>query len=117
MNDTHLEEMLIINRLDLAVKNNDIEAVSQILKELLDHTSTHFFDEEDMMKDVGYPAYQTHKSEHDRHLKELAHLIKYFDERRDTKAIAAYVDGNLISWMIDHVQTMDTMAAMYLQEG
>ena len=45
MNDTHLEETLIINKLDIAVSNNEIEAITEILKELLEHTSMHYHDE------------------------------------------------------------------------
>lgn len=114
MNDTHLEEMIIINKLEAAVSENDIELVAQILRELLEHTIVHFSSEEDMMVENSFPAYQPHKSEHDRHIKELKSLIRYFDEKRDTKAIYAYVEGNLKSWMVHHVETMDTATALFL---
>jgi len=117
MNDTHLEEILIINRLDTAARKNDTKAVSEILQELLEHTTIHFFDEEDMMKDALFPAYQTHKGEHDRHLQELNALIQYFEEKKDTKAIYIYIEGSLTPWLTNHIKTMDTMTAMFLQEG
>ena len=117
MNDTHLEEMLIINRLEAAARNNNIDEVSETLKELLEHTAMHFFDEEDLMEEALFPALQTHKNEHDRHLKELNSIIKYFAERKDPKAISAYVEGNLISWSIHHMETMDSVMAKYLEEG
>ena len=117
MNDTHLEEILIINRLDVAARKNKIAEVSEILKELLEHTAMHFFDEEDMMKEADFPAYQTHKNEHDRHIQELKALIEYFDEKKDTKAIYIYIEGSLTPWMIDHVKTMDTVMAVFFKEG
>lgn len=117
MNDTHLEEILIINQLENAVRDNDIEAVSKLLKELLEHTSVHFFDEEEMMQKALFPDYQAHKSEHDRHLKELASLIKYHQQHKDTKAIYAYIEGNLKSWFIHHTETMDKVMALYLKQG
>jgi len=43
MKDTHLEDILIINKLDIAVSDNDMEAVSEILNELLAHTRHAFF--------------------------------------------------------------------------
>ena len=115
MNDTHLEEILIINRLDTAARNNDIETVSKILQELLEHTITHFSSEEEMMEKGLFPAYHTHKSEHDRHVQELKSLIKYFEKNRDTKAIYVYIEGSLTPWMIHHVETMDTATAAFLQ--
>ena len=117
MNDTHLEEMLIINRLETAAKDNDLEAVPKILQELLEHTAMHFFDEEDLMEESLFPAFKMHKSEHDRHLQELKSVIKYFEEHKDARAISAYIEGNLTPWLIHHIETMDTMTAQFLQQG
>lgn len=115
MNDTHLEEILIINRLDTAARDSNTEAVSEILQELLEHTAMHFFDEEDMMEEALFPAYKMHKSEHDRHLHELRSVIKYFEEHKDTRAISAYIEGNLTPWLKHHIETMDTVTALFLQ--
>lgn len=117
MNDTHLEEILIVNKLDDAAKNNETEAVHEILKQLLEHTSMHFSGEEEMMEEALFPAFKMHKSEHDRHLHELKSIIKYFEEHKDTNAIHAYIEGNLTPWLINHIETMDTVTAMFLQQG
>lgn len=117
MNDTHLDETLIINRLETAAKDNNTEAVPEILKELLEHTATHFLVEEDMMEEALFPAFKTHKSEHDRHLHELKSVMKYFEEHKDTRAISAYVEGNLTPWTLHHADTMDRMLALFLEEG
>ena len=117
MNDTHLEETLIINRLETAASENETKAVDSILKELLEHTNMHFSDEEDMMEEALFPAFNMHKSEHDRHLHELKSIIKYFEKHKDTSAISAYIKGNLTPWLINHIETMDTMTAKFLQQG
>jgi hemerythrin len=117
MNDTHLEEILIINKLDDAAKNNETETVHEVLNELLEHTAMHFFDEEDMMEEALFPAFKMHKSEHDRHLHELKSIIQYFEKHKDTAAIHAYIEGNLTPWLINHIETMDTVTAMFLQQG
>lgn len=116
MNDTHLEEMLIINRLYGAVQEGNVEAVASLLEELLSHTTEHFASEERMMQETNFPAYNPHKSEHDRHISELKSLISYFDKNKDTKAIYAYVEGNLKSWVVHHIETMDTVTAQFVQE-
>lgn len=116
MNDTHLEEMIIINNLDTAIANSDVEAISKLLNELLEHSTRHFADEEAIMKEAQYPDYQSHKSEHDRHLQELGSLVNYFERTRDPKAMYAYSTGNLTPWRIHHIQTMDTMMAKYSTE-
>ncbi|QOY53598.1 hemerythrin family protein [Candidatus Sulfurimonas marisnigri] len=115
MNNTHLEEMLIINKLETAARDNDTGTVSKILEELLKHTVMHFVDEEDMMEKGLFPDFNTHKSEHDRHLHELKSLLKYFEKNKDTKAILVYIEGALTPWLIHHMETMDTVMATYIQ--
>ena len=116
MNDTHLEEIIIVNKLDTAAKNNDVDAVSEILNELTEHTTTHFCGEEAMMQKAQFPAYDTHKAEHDRHLHELKALVKYFEKTKDPRAIATHIEGNLEKWLIHHIQTMDTVTAHFLAQ-
>jgi len=116
MNDTHLEEIIIVNKLDTAAKNNDVGAVTEILNELTEHTIAHFCGEETMMQKAQFPAYSTHKAEHDRHLHELQALVKYFEKTKDPRAIATHIEGNLEKWLIHHIQTMDTVTAHFLAQ-
>jgi len=117
MNDTHLEEMIIINKLDSAAKSNNIDEVRTSLQELIEHTAMHFFDEEDMMEEALFPALAMHKAEHDRHQKELQSVAAYFEKHQDPSAITAYIDGSLTPWLLHHIQTMDSVTAQFMQEG
>lgn len=117
MNDTHLEETIIVNKLQASAKAGKIDEVTSILQELLEHTTEHFHGEEKMMQESAFPAFTMHKTEHDRHLHELNALIKYFDKNKDTKAITAYVDGNLVRWLLHHIETMDTVTALHIQKS
>jgi len=117
MNDTHLEESLIINRLETAVSDNDIDDVFLILRELLEHTRLHYVNEEDMMEKTSFPEFKTHKKEHDRHLAELRSVIEYFDRHKDPKAVHAYIEGNLSAWTLHHADTMDRALALFLEES
>lgn len=117
MNDTHLEEMIIVNKLSNAARSRDVDGVAKILQELHEHSIEHFAAEERMMQESSFPAYSTHKGEHDRHLHELESLRKYFDTNRDTNAIVAYLDGNLVKWLLHHIETMDTVTAMHIHNA
>lgn len=116
MNDTHMEESLIINKLTDAATNKELDLVAQTLRELLAHTHIHFANEEEIMTMSEFPDMPKHKVEHDRHLKELAHLIKYFDANREPNAILAYIHGNLVAWSLHHIETMDAAAAEYKKD-
>ena len=117
MNDTHLEESLIINRLGDAVNNNDIDDVFLILRELLAHTRVHYVDEEALMEESLFPEYKKHKKEHDRHLNELRSVIEYFDKHKEPGAVHAYIEGNLAAWTVHHANTMDRELALFVKES
>lgn len=117
INDTHLEESLIINRLEGAVSNEKIDDVYLILRELLEHTRLHYFDEEELMEKILFPAFRIHKKEHDRHLGELKSVIEYFDKHKEPGAVHAYIEGNLSAWTLHHANTMDRELALFVKES
>lgn len=116
MNDTHLEEMILVNQLEASALNNDLEAITNGLMELLAHTQAHFEGEEELMKAHHFPAYEMHKEEHDRHLHELFSVINYFNQHQQCSAVTAYINGTLSPWLIHHIETMDTVTAQYLKD-
>jgi len=117
MNDTHLEEMLLINQLETLAQEAKLEEIPKALQELLEHTKIHFSNEEKMMSETNFPVFPAHKAEHDRHLHELESVINYFEKHQEPSAITAYIQGTLAPWLINHVQTMDTITAMHLQKN
>jgi hemerythrin len=117
MNDTHLEDIIIINKLSKAVENKDVDLTSSTLAELVAHTIAHFSGEEEMMREKKFPPYPIHKGEHDRVLNELKSIEKGFNQETDFLLIHAYVDGSLIPWLINHIETLDTVTAAFLETG
>jgi len=115
MNDNHLEEMLLVQKLDSVARANDLDEVAKVLEEYVEHSIKHFADEEKLMKEADFPDYLTHKGEHDRHIKELKAFIRYFEKNRDPKAIYTHIEGGLSPWILHHMKTMDTEAADFLK--
>lgn len=115
MNDNHLEEILLVNKLDTIARENDLDGVATVLEEYLEHSIKHFAEEEQLMQEADYPDYFTHKGEHDRHIKELHALIRYFEKNRDPKAIYVHIEGGLSPWILHHIQTMDNEAAKFIK--
>ena len=117
MNDTHLEDILIINRLSSAIEAQNSDAVKSILDELVVHTIAHFSGEEEMMREKMFPPYPVHKGEHDRALNELKQVSQQFNENRDLGFVKSYVDATLVPWLLNHIETLDTVTAMFLTQG
>jgi len=115
MNDNHLDEILLVHKLDSVARANDLNGVREVLEEYLQHLIKHFADEEKLMKEADFPEYYAHKAEHDRNIKELKALTLYFEKHQDTKAIYIHIQGGLSPWILHHMKTMDTEAAEFLK--
>ena len=115
MNDTHLEDIILINQLSAAAASKNVAATKIFLEELVEHTIAHFSGEEAMMQEHNFPPYPIHKAQHDRVLQEIKNVTKIFSEGEgDFSLVTAYIDGSLTPWLIDHIQTLDTVTAMFL---
>lgn len=115
MNDTHLEDVILINQLSSAAASKNFAATKIFLEELVEHTISHFSGEEAMMKEHNFPPFAIHKAEHDRVLKELSNITRIFSEGEgDFSLVTSYVDGSLIPWLLNHIETLDTVTAMFL---
>jgi len=115
MNKVHAVEIEIVNKLyDVIVKNEDIAEILKYFDEFLDDVINHFTFEQGLMEKYNFFAYPVHRAEHDRVLYELKSLEKMLKEKGDIKTVKDYLENVFKPWIINHVQTMDTVTAMYL---
>ena len=117
MNDVHYEEIEIINQLHelvLAKKNNEL--ISEKLQELKEHTIAHFANEERLMQEHGFPPYPIHKYNHDQFLNEFAVLAQNWESTKDVEPLKTFLETTLPEWLNNHISTLDTVTAMFLNE-
>lgn len=114
MNDTHLEDLIIINQLAHLIEEGDVDAITEKLDAFIIHTIEHFSVEEKMMREKEFPAYPMHKTEHDRALAELKETVSNWKAHKDLKALRYYIVTVMPSWLVQHVSTMDTVTARFL---
>lgn len=117
MNDTHLEEVILINKISEAIGARDTEGIGRLLNELLEHTVAHFETEEEMMREKRFPPYLMHKGEHDRALNEMRLQAALWKEKSDFELLAHYIDKVLPQWIVQHIGTMDIVTANFLANG
>lgn len=124
MNSTHFEDVDIINELyyyilkyaqDPVEKN--FESVNEHYKIWQNHTVEHFKAEEVMMQEKRFPAYMMHKGEHDNTLLKMQAVYDKWIETKDIEALQNYFQEELLQWLINHIQTMDTVTAMFFKTG
>jgi len=120
MNEDHAEAVEQINHLDLlicqAMEGDQIsqDAITTSLQEIYQHSVEHFAREEDQMERTGFPAFGCHKGEHERVLEELRAIAQEWQNNQDLVLLKNYVRNTLPQWLQNHVQTMDTVTAMFV---
>jgi len=115
MNEVHDVETEIVNKLyDAIVKNEDAAEILKYFDEFLNDVINHFTFEQGLMERYNFFAYPMHRAEHDRVLYELKSLEKMLKEKGDIKTVKDYLENVFKPWIINHVQTMDTVIAIYL---
>jgi hemerythrin len=121
MNETHHEEVTLVNRLGLLTARGmsgevDAKAITQQIRAWLDHTRVHFRRENELMLEYGFPAYPVHKGEHDRVLTLLDELQEAWLEHRLLQPLANFLFETWPDWFDSHVNTMDRVTAQYVSQ-
>jgi hemerythrin len=117
MNDTHLEDIIMINRMLDLIEQDERDAITDLLERFMEHTKVHFSTEEAMMLEAGFPPYPMHKNEHDNALNQLHDVKTYWEKTADIDSLHHYFDTVLPEWFMQHVGTMDTVTAQFLSKG
>lgn len=115
MNDIHFEEVEVINTLGLLIDKEDIEAITKQMQILIDHMQKHFSFEEDLMKDKNYPMYRVHQADHNKVLNETRYIFMDWRTVKDIERLKEYFQEDLLAWLDQHIQAMDTPMAEFLK--
>ncbi|MEJ5172243.1 MAG: hemerythrin family protein [Hydrogenothermaceae bacterium] len=119
MNEVHETEVRLLNDLYEKIEKFEkgevsLEEIEKIYGEFVDDVVQHFQFENELMSEYNFFAYPMHRGEHDRVLQELKYIEKVFKEKRDPSVIKDYLIYNFKPWLISHIQSMDTVTAMFL---
>ncbi len=117
MNDTHFDEILLINQLSTAIANADVATIKEAFARLLEHTKEHYRSEEEMMLEKKFPPYLAHKEEHDESMEEMEKAMQDFLDTGDVDGARGYVDKKLIPWFLRHTETMDAVTSIFLENS
>ena len=116
MNDTHREEVEMINAFYDKLKDKSISdsTINEDLDEIVHHTIEHFTKEEKNMLKYSFPPFPMHKGEHDRFLSTMTDYLDKWKRTNDRTVLIDFLENILVDWFYNHVMTMDRMTAMFL---
>jgi len=117
MNEVHLEEVLIINRLFKELDNGaEFAKTSETFEMLLKHMQEHFFSEEKLMKEAHYPSLNMHKAEHNKVLNQTRYAEIQWRNSRDIEALREFLEDDVVAWLDQHIKAMDIPMADFMLE-
>lgn len=123
MNDVHAQDVDIINELDHLINlyNEDSSdanatAIDAQYENWFEHTLDHFEGEEIKMLELNFPPYAMHKAEHEKALTQMEHIYRAWKEKRDINYLKEYISKEIPLWLNNHIQTMDTITAMFFKQ-
>ncbi len=115
MNSDHAEFVALCKHLlDLLDRGADVGQIDRQLDDLLQHTRSHFAEEEQQMLSVHFPPYPVHKGEHDKVLQDMAHRIDRWKDTRDAATLRDWLELGVREWFVNHVSSMDFVTAAFI---
>jgi hemerythrin len=116
MNRDHAEFVALRGKLlELLEAQAPAEKVDTALDELHEHTRRHFAEEERMMKEVAFPPYPVHRSEHLTVLADMADHMEKWRTERDAAALREWLEKPVGEWLVNHINTMDLVTAGFIK--
>ncbi len=97
-----------------ALKAGRLEELRATIEFLHEYAVEHFGLEEAWMRDVQYPAYVQHKTEHDRFIADLLDLAERLERQGPTTFTALEVNAWLTEWLRRHVSGTDREMGRFL---
>ena len=125
MNKTHLEEIVLVKKLDKLVTNyqqsksyteSEIDQIALALQTWLEHTMAHFKQENELMESTGFPAIPQHTEAHTNALARMSTVISIWKESQDIQHLQDYIYNIWPTWFTEHVNSMDIMTARHAKK-
>ena len=115
MNKVHEEEIKLLNQLFEAIdQEKGTDEIDSLFKAFVEDVKKHFSSEQEMMEQYNFFAYPMHRGEHDMVLGQLVNLEKRWEKEKNPELIKAYIENEFLPWLMNHIQTMDTVTAHFL---
>jgi hemerythrin-like metal-binding protein len=103
--------------LDTVARNKSPEEIKKSLSFLRDYTIKHFFDEEKLLRERGYPDLASHKKLHDDFKKTVRALETDFFRQGASQDLAKQIHSVVAEWLIFHIKGMDLQWAAFLKKA
>lgn len=91
------------------------ERVSETLEFMKDYVVTHFRDEENLQREVGYPELPSHQKLHQEMVSYVVETSHEYEEKGYQEQLMQQFAGRLLAWLINHVASEDQQIADFVK--
>lgn len=121
IDDQHQELFKRLSGFIQIVQNNiswedKLEEIKSTLDFLEEYVIFHFNDEENYMREINYPDYESHKQIHENFTSEINDYIVLFETAGFTEDKMKELNARLMTWLIMHIGRMDQEIGKYAKE-
>ena len=115
IDEQHRELFKRISKLVSAIKSKtckfEIGPTTAFLEEYI---IEHFNDEQEMMREAGYPDFEVHKAIHEKFISDFNELKKNLESESSNYTKSVYTNQIVVDWILEHIQEMDKAFGRFL---
>lgn len=90
-----------------------VSKVNETLAFMRDYVVTHFRDEEEYQKSIGYPSLEEHRKIHGDMVRYVLDVSEQYEKHGYQQEIVQQFAGRLLAWLINHVAAEDQKIAAF----
>jgi len=110
----HMYLINLINRIHEAIERFDPKATVETILDMKSYTEVHFAEEEELMKQYGYPDLEAHVRQHQGFIRKTEMFLN--DLEAAPLATTSEVASFLLDWLVTHIQKVDAQYGTYIRE-
>lgn len=118
IDEQHRELFKRISKLVSAIKSktckHEIGPTTAFLEEYI---IEHFRDEQEMMREAGYPDFEEHRAIHEKFISDFNELKKNLESESSNYTKSVYTNQIVVDWILEHIQEMDKAFGRFLSSG
>ena len=92
------------------------EEVSRLFWFLDAYIVTHFADEENLQKRIGFPDLPKHREQHQEFVRKLAELKGRLQAEGPSRSLVSSATLTMTGWLIEHINRMDRAIGLFIKE-
>jgi len=111
------QHMELVNRINavtsMGTKSTSAEETRKTLDLLGAYIVKHFNDEEQLMKQSGFPKLESHKGQHQHYISDFEKLKKEFTLNGASPKFTLELSSSIINWIVRHIKSVDVEFGKY----